>query len=106
MPGGGASVPWDRYPEMDWQAVDKVAAWRVFKKKMEIIFVAESMSIERRYAIVLVALGDEAFNCWQTLQSTVNKPEENLEAFWDAFEKSFEQTTTHWHYIDMYLSDF
>ena len=62
--------------------------------------------MERRYAIVLVAGGDEAFNHWQTLESQVEEPEKNLEAFWDAIEKSFKQTTTHWHYIDMYLSDF
>ena len=30
----------------------------------------------------------------------------DIDAFWDAFEKSFEQTTNHWHYIDQYLSDF
>ena len=34
MPGG-ASVPRDRYPEMDWQAFDKVATWKIFKKLME-----------------------------------------------------------------------
>ena len=52
--------------------------------------------MEMRYAKVLVAGGDEAFNRWQTLESQVEKPEENLEAFWNAFKKSFKQTTTHW----------
>ena len=82
---GGDSFPRDRYPEMDWQAVDKVATWRIFKKKMEIIFVADSTPMERRYAIVLVVLGDEAFNHWQTLESTIDKPKGNMKAFWTAF---------------------
>ena len=33
-------------------------------------------------------------------------PAKDINAFWDYFEKSFEQTASHWHYIDQYLSDF
>ena len=89
---------------MDWRAVDKVAEWRIFKKKMTIIFIGEGKPMETRY--VLVAGDDEAFNQWQMLKSQVENLAENLDAFWDAFEKNFEQTTTHWHYIDQYFIDF
>ena len=53
---------------MDWRAVDKVAAWRIFKKKMTIIFIADSIPLEQQYAKVLVAGGDEAFNHWQIIE--------------------------------------
>ena len=106
MMGRGSKVPVDRYPDMDWRAVDKVAAWRIFKKEMTIIFIAEGTLIEQHYAKVLVVGGDEAFNQWQILDPHMKEPHKDINAFWDAFEKSFEQTTTHWHYIDQYLSDF
>ena len=107
MPGGGSKVPADKYPDMDWRAVDKVATWRIFKKKMTIVFIAEGTLLEQQYANVLVAGGDEAFNRWQIIEPTMDKdPAKDIDAFWDAFEKSFEQTTTHWHCIDQYLSDF
>ena len=41
MPGG-APVPRGRYPEMYCGAVDKVASWRIFRKKIKIIFLADS----------------------------------------------------------------
>ena len=110
MPGGGAKTPPERYPEMDWRAVDKVAKWRVFKKKMTIIFIADGIPLEQQYAKVLVAGGNEAFNCWQTIEPLMDAdkkdPAKDINAFWDYFERSFEQTASHWHYIDQYLSDF
>ena len=68
MPGRGSKNPVERYPEMDWRAVDKVAAWRIFKKKMTIIFIAYSIPLEQQYAKVLVTGGDEAFNRWQIIE--------------------------------------
>ena len=62
--------------------------------------------METRYAKVLVAVGDQAFYCWQPLESQVEDPAKNLDAFWDAFESSLKQTTTNWHFIDHMLSDF
>ena len=35
------SVPREKYPEMNWRAADKVAAWKVFRRQMEVIFVAD-----------------------------------------------------------------
>ena len=110
MPGGGSKTPMERYPEMDWRAVDKVAEWSIFKKKMTIIFIADGILQEQQYAKVLVAGGNEAFNQWQTIEPLMEAdrkdPAKDIEAFWDYFEKSFEQTASHWHYIDQYLSDF
>ena len=95
---------------MDWHAVDKVAEWRIFRKKMTIVFIADGIPIEQQYAKVLVAGGREAFNRWQTveplMQADNKNPAKDINAFWDYFEKSFEQTASHWHYIDQYLSDF
>ena len=111
MPGGGGSkTPYEKYPEMDWQAADKVAEWRIFKKKMTIIFIADGIPLEQQYAKVLVAGGREAFNRWQAIEPLMEAdekdPAKDINAFWDYFEKSFEQTASHWHYIDQYLSDF
>ena len=92
MPGGGSKVPADRYPDMDWRAVDKVATWRIFKKKMTIIFIAEGTPVEQQYAKVLIAGGDEAFNRWQILEPHMKEPYKNIDAFWDASENSFKQT--------------
>ena len=109
MPGGSKTPP-DRYPEMDWRAVDKVATWHVFKKKMTIIFIADGIPTEQQYAKVLVAGGNEAFNQWEVIEPLMEADGKNLaediKAFWDYFEKSFEQTASHWHYINQYLSDF
>ena len=110
MPGGGAKTPSERYPEMDWRAVDKVAAWRVFRRKMTIIFIADGIPTEQQYAKVLVAGGNEAFNRWDAIEPLMkadNKdPAKDIDAFWDYFERSFEQTASYWHYRDQYLSDF
>ena len=49
---------------MNWRAADKVAAWKVFKRRMEVIFVADQIPEERQWALILVAGGDEAYNRW------------------------------------------
>ena len=65
------SVPREKYPEMNWRAADKVAAWKVFRWQMEVIFVADQIPEERQWALILVAGGDEAYNRWDTLEDTV-----------------------------------
>ena len=90
---------------MNWRAADKVAAWKVFKQQMEVIFVADQIPEERQWALILVAGGDEAYNRWDTLEDTV-KDCKVVKEVWDAFEKSFEQSTSFWHFRDTYLADF
>ena len=99
------SVPREKYPEMNWRAADKVAALKVFKRQMEVIFVADQIPEERQWALILVAGGDKAYNCWDTLEDTV-KDCKVVQQVWDAFEKSFEQSTSFWHFRDAYLADF
>ena len=55
--------------------------------------------------LILVAGGDEAYNCWDTLEDTMEDCKE-VKQVWDAFEKSFEQSTSFWHFRDAYLGDF
>ena len=52
-----------------------------------------------------MAGGDEAYNCWDTLEDTV-QDRKKVDQVWDAFEKSFEQSTSFWHFRDTYLADF
>ena len=52
-----------------------------------------------------MAGGDKAYNCWDTLEDTVEDPMK-VDQVWDAFEKSFEQSTSFWHFRDAYLADF
>ena len=99
------SVPREKYPEMNWRAADKVAAWKVFRRQMEVIFVADQIPEERQWVLILVAGGDEAYNCWDTLEDTV-QDRKKVEQVWKAFEKSFEQSTSFWHFRDRYLADF
>ena len=99
------SVPREKYPEMNWRAADKVAAWKVFKRQMEVIFVADQIPEERQWALILVTGGDEAYNRWDTLEDTV-QDRKKVEQVWKAFEKSFEQSTSFWHFRDTYLGDF
>ena len=86
---------------MNWRAADKVATWKVFKRRMEVFFVADQIPEERQWALILVAGGDKAYNCWDTV--TDRKVAKQV---WDAFEKSFEQSTSFWHFRDTYLADF
>ena len=72
---------------------------------MEVIFVADQIPEERQWALILVAGGDEAYNHWDTLEDTV-KDRKVVKQVWDAFEKSFEQSTPFWHFRDTYLADF
>ena len=65
------SVPREKYPEMNWRPTDKVAAWKTFKRHMNVIFVADQIPEERQWALILVAGGDKAYNCWDTLEDTV-----------------------------------
>ena len=39
---------------MNWRAADKVAAWKVFKQRMEVIFVADQIPEDRQWALILV----------------------------------------------------
>ena len=99
------AVPWEKYPEMDWRAADKVAAWKQFKRWMNVIFMADQVPKDRQYALILVAGRDEAYNRWDTLEDTVADVKEP-EQVWDAFEKRFKQSTSFWHFRDTYLADF
>ena len=75
------------------------------KQQMEVIFMADQIPEERQWALILVAGGEEAYNCWDTLEDTV-KDREIVQQVWDAFEKSFEQSTSFWHFRDTYPADF
>ena len=66
---------------------------------------ADQVQEERQYALILVAGGDEVYNCWDTLEDTVDDPKK-VDQVWDTFEKSFEQSTSFWHFRDAYLVDF
>ena len=64
------SVPREKYPEMNWRAADKVAAWKTFKQHMNVIFMPDQIPEESQWALILVAGGDEAYNCWDTQKVT------------------------------------
>ena len=66
---------------------------------------ADQVPKERQYALILVTGGEEAYNHWDTLEDTVQDPKKP-EQVWDAFGKSFEQSTSFWHCKDAYLADF
>ena len=90
---------------MNWRAADKVAAWKVFKRRMEVIFVADQIPEDRQWALILVPGGDEAHNRLDTLEEKVDD-RKVVKQVWDAFENSFEQSTSFWHFRDVYLADF
>ena len=52
-----------------------------------------------------MAGGDKAYNHWDTLKETV-QDRKKVDQVWDAFEKSFKQSTSFWHFRDAYLADF
>ena len=56
------------------------------------IFLADQVPEERQYALILVAGGEKAYNCWDTLEDMVEDPKKP-DQVWDTFEKSFEQST-------------
>ena len=66
---------------------------------------ADQVPEERHSALILVAGGDEAYNRWDTLEEMV-KDRMKVDQVWDAFEKSFEQSISFWHFRDAYLADF
>ena len=70
-----------------------MAAWKVFKSHMKVIFMADQVPPERQYALILVVGGDETFNCWNTLEDQVEDPKDPDQVR-DAFKKSFEQSTS------------
>ena len=90
---------------MNWRAADKVATWRAFKRRMNVIFVADQVPEERQWALILVAGRDEAYNSWDTLEETV-RDRKKVEQVSNAFKKSFEQSTSFWHFRDAYLAGF
>ena len=81
------SIPREKYPEMNWRAADKVAAWKVFKRRMEVIFMADQIPEERQWALILVAGGNEAYNRWDTLEDTV-KDRKVVKEVWDASRRA------------------
>ena len=80
------TVPREKYPEMNWRAADKVAAWKLFKRRMNVIFVADQIPEERQWALILVAGGDEAYNCWDTLEETV-EDRKKVDQVWRRFRE-------------------
>ena len=60
---------------------------------MNVIFVADQIPEERQWPLILVAGGDEVYNRWDTLEETVTDHKQ-VEQVWNAFEKSFEQSTS------------
>ena len=66
---------------------------------------ADQVLEERQYALILVAGGDEAYNRCDTLEETVDNPKK-VDQVWDAFKKSFKQSTSFWHFRDAYSADF
>ena len=82
------SVPREKYPEMNWRAADMVATWKTFKQRMNVIFVTDQIPEERQWALILVAGGDEAYNCSDTLEDMV-EDHKKVDQVWNAFEKSF-----------------
>ena len=66
---------------------------------------ADQIPDERQSALILVAGGDEAYDRWDSREDTV-KDHKVVKQVWDAFEKSFEQSTSFWHFRDAYLADF
>ena len=72
---------------------------------MNVIFMPDQIPEERQFALILVAGGDEAYNHWDTLEETV-QDRKKVDQVWDTFEKSFEQSTSFWHFRDAYLADF
>ena len=99
------SVPRDKYLEMNWRRADKVATWKTFKRGMNVMFVADQIPEERQWALILVAGGDKAYNHWDTLEDMV-EDHKKVDQVWNAFKKSFEQSTSFWHVRDAYLADF
>ena len=65
---------------------------------------ADQVAEDRQWALILVAGGDEAYYRWDTLEETVKNVKE-VEQVWLAFEKSFEQSFSFWHFRDTYLAD-
>ena len=98
-------VPREKYLEMDWRAADKVAMWKLFKWQMKVILMADQVPEERQYALILVAGDDKGYNHWDTLLDMVDDPKK-VDQVWDTFKKSFEQSTSFWHFRDAYLADF
>ena len=78
------SFPREKYTQMNWRAADKVAAWKLFKWQMNVIFMADQIPEERQWALILVAGGDEAYNHWDTLEETVQDCKK-VDQVWDAF---------------------
>ena len=72
---------------------------------MNVIFMADQIPEERQWALILVAGGDEAYNHWDTLEEMVEDCKK-VDQVWNAFEKSFKQSTSFWHFRDAYLADF
>ena len=72
---------------------------------MNMIFMADQIPEDRQWALILVAGGDEAYKCWDTIEETV-QDKTQVEQVWDTFEKSFEQSTSFWHFRNAYLADF
>ena len=66
---------------------------------------ADQVPEERQWALILVAEGEEAYNCWDTLEDTVEDCKK-VDQVWKAFKKSFKQSTSFWHFRDAYLADF
>ena len=80
------SVPREKYLEMNWRAADKVAAWRAFKRQMNVIFMADQVPEERQWALILVAGGDEAYNRWDTLEERV-EDRKKVEQVWEGIRE-------------------
>ena len=86
------SIPREKYPEMNWRAADKVAAWKLFKRRMKVIFVVDQIPEERQWALILVAGGDKTYNHWDTLEDTVQEGRSGMGCFRECFHFGISET--------------
>ena len=54
---------------------------------MNVIFVADQVPEERQWALILVAGGDKAYDCWDTLEETVEDCKK-VDQVWDASRRA------------------
>ena len=96
-------IPADQAPKMDWEAEDKLTAFKWYKDKLKLFFEANQIAKERQYAFILLNSGDEGLRRFNTLK-IAEKDKENPENVWAGLASTMEVSLSHWHYIDQMYS--
>ena len=97
-------IPQSLVPSMDWDAEDKLAAFKRYRTRMTMYLQAKQVTACNQYNYIVLMMGDEGQTRWDTINLEENELK-NPESVWTALEGTFEASYSVWNLRDRLYND-